>query len=246
MSKLWMILTIVPTVACAGDPGTRPHDMSAAQHQSAAEQEEAAGTAHGAQYDRAATKDSTICGQTGTIGPSTQTGPPCWTSRTNPTAQHAEDAKRHRELAAKHRAASAALVEAEQKACAGIEEADRDASPFYHREDILSVKVAEETPGGAYSVGKSAARTIGATVVFRPVPGLTAEWFQQEVNCHLARAAAVGHEMPEMSYCPLVLKGVIATVSSTGEGFAVRVTSDDKQTAQEILRRARALVSPAQ
>ena len=245
MSKLWMILTIVPTVACAGDPGTRPHDMSAAQHQSAAEQEEAAGTAHGAQYDPGATKDSTICGQTGTIRPSTQTGPPCWTSRTNPTAQHAQDAQRHRELAEKHRIASAALVEAEKKACAGIDEADRDTSPFYHREDIVSVEAAErEAP--AYGKAPPSERLVGATVIFRPVPGLTAEWLQHEVNCHVARASAAGHEMPEMNYCPLVLKDVRATASSTGEAFAVQVTSDNMQTAQEILRRARALVGPAQ
>ena len=244
MSKLWMILTMIPTVACAGDPGTRPHDMSAAQHQSAAEQEEAAGKAHGTQYDPGATKDSTICGQAGTIRPFTQTGPPCWTSRTNPTAQHSQDAERHRELAAKHRAAAAALVEAEQKACAGIDEADRDTSPFYHQEDILSVEAAEEKPADVYGVG--AARTTGATIVFRTVPGLTLEWFQHEVNCHIARASAAGHEMPEMSYCPLVLKGVSATVSSKGDGFAVRVTSDDKQTAQEILQRSRALVARAQ
>jgi hypothetical protein len=47
--------------------------------------------------------------------------------------------------------------------------------------------------------------------------------------------------MPEMPYCPLVLNGVSATVSSAGDGFAVRITVDDGPTAQEVLRRARSL-----
>jgi hypothetical protein len=60
-------------------------------------------------------------------------------------------------------------------------------------------------------------------------------------KCHVARAAAVRHEMPEMPYCPLVLNGVSATVSSASDGFAVRITVDDGPTAQEVLRRARSL-----
>jgi hypothetical protein len=81
----------------------------------------------------------------------------------------------------------------------------------------------------------------GGRVVFRAVPGMTVEWLQQLVNCHLARAEAVGYSMPEMSYCPLMLKGVSAAVSATADGFAVEVTSDDPSTAAEIWRRVRAL-----
>ena len=41
--------------------------------------------------------------------------------------------------------------------------------------------------------GKSSTqKDVGATVVFRAVPGMTAEWLQRVVDCHLARAAAVG------------------------------------------------------
>ena len=50
--------------------------------------------------------------------------------------------------------------------------------------------------------------------------------------------------MPEMSYCPLVLKGVKATVSSVGDGFAVDVTSEDPKTVELILQRAEALKAP--
>ena len=47
--------------------------------------------------------------------------------------------------------------------------------------------------------------------------------------------------MPEMGYCPLVPKGVEATVSSTRTGFAVDVTSDDSATVKGIIRRAELL-----
>jgi len=215
-------------LGCAADPGTKPHDMSAAQHDAAANQEMQAASGHAEQHDPAATKQSTECA--GRAG--------CWTSVSNPTAQHGDDAKRHRELAQKHRAASAALVDAEARACVGLSEDDRDMSPFHHREDIESVSpLVEEVKTGKGTTKKE----VGATIVFRAVPGLTAEWLQRVVDCHLARAAAVGHDMPEMPYCPLVPKGAKAKVTSVGNGFAVNVSADDAATIAEIKKRAETL-----
>ena len=215
-------------LACAA-PGTKPHDMSAAQHEAMAKNEDAAASEHAGQHDPSATKETTTCG--------TRMGG-CWTSVSNPTAQHADDAKRHRELAQKHRAASTALTDAEARACAGLPEDDRDISPFYHREDIQSVSPFSQTVrAGKASVQKE----VGVTVVFRAVPGLTAEWLQRVMDCHLARAAAVGHAMPEMPYCPLVPNGAKTKVTSTGNGFAVAVFADDAATVAEIKKRADAL-----
>jgi hypothetical protein len=216
------------TLGCAADPGTQPHDMSAAQHEAMAKNEESAAAAHAEQHDPSATKATEVCSGKGG----------CWTSTSNPSAQHGDDAKRHHELAAKHRAAAAALTNAENSACAGISEDDRDISPFYHREDIQSVSTLTET----VKAGKSSTqKEVGATVVFRAVPGMTAEWLQRVVDCHLARAAAVGHDMPEMSYCPLMLKGVKAKVTSAGNGFAVNLSGDDADAIAEIKKRAQAL-----
>ena len=215
-------------LGCAADPGTKPHDMSAPQHEAAADQEMRVAAGHQDQYDPNATKESSQCAP--------YTG--CWTSRSNPTAQHGEDAQRHRELAGKHRAASAALADAESRACSGISDEDRDMSPFNRREDIQSVSPLKKE----VRVGKGVTyRETGVTVVFRAVPGLTAEWLQRVINCHLARAAAVGHDMPEMSYCPLVPKGVEAKVTSAGDGFAVNISAEDQATIDEIKRRAQAL-----
>jgi hypothetical protein len=215
-------------LGCAADPGTKPHDMSAPQHEAMAKQQEQEAESHTAQHDPAATASSTTCSGKGG----------CWTSVSNPTAQHAEDAKRHRELAHKHREASSALAEAEARACSGISEEDRDISPFYHREDIESVSPLIEEFGSGKGIAK---KDVGATIVFRAVPGLTAEWLQRVVDCHLARGASMGHSMPEMSYCPLVPKGAKAKVESAGNGFAVKISGNDPATIAEIKKRAEAL-----
>jgi hypothetical protein len=218
------------TLGCAADPGTQPHDMSAAQHEAMAKNEESAAAGHAEQHDPGATKATEVCPSKGG----------CWTSTSNPTAQHGDDAKHHHELAAKHRAAAAALTDAEKGACGGISDDDRDISPFHHREDIQSVSVLTET----VKTGKgSTKKEVGATVVFRAVPGMSAEWLQRVVDCHLARASAAGHDMPEMSYCPLMPKGVKAKVTSAGNGFAVNVSADDAATVAEIKKRAQALAS---
>jgi hypothetical protein len=216
------------TLGCAADPGTQPHDMSAAQHAAMAKNEESAAAGHTEQHDPNATKATEVCSSKGG----------CWTSRSNPTAQHSDEAKHHHELAAKHRAAAAALTDAEKRACVGVSDDDRDISPFHHREDIQLVSSLTET----VNAGKSSTKKeVGATVVFRAVPGMTAEWLQRVVDCHLARAAAVGHDMPEMSYCPLMPKGVKAKVTSAGNGFAVNLSADDAATVAEIKKRAQAL-----
>ena len=44
---------------CAADPGTQPHDMSAAQHEAMANQEQQNAQAHEAQHDPAAATPST-------------------------------------------------------------------------------------------------------------------------------------------------------------------------------------------
>jgi hypothetical protein len=71
---------------------------------------------------------------------------------------------------------------------------------------------------------------------------MTAQWLQRVVDCHLARNAALGHDVPEMPNCPLVPKGVSATVTPTSDGFAIAVRAEDSNTINEISRRANALV----
>jgi len=145
------------------------------------------------------------------------------------------DTRRHAELAAQHRAASQALREAEVRSCKNVPEGDQDISPFYHREDIISAGPFAE------GSGLGGQRVVGAEVVFAALPGMTAEWLQRVVNCHLTRNAVLGAGDKTMSYCPLAVPHVKAQVRSVGNGFAVDVTSDDEKSVKDVIARAEAL-----
>ncbi len=156
---------------------------------------------------------------------------PCWTVNNNPTAHHKQAAEAHLRAAAEHRAQAAELLGAEKQSCRGMGEQEISHSPFYHREDILSVKPYRE------------GRTLrGAVVVFRRVPGLTADWMRRAIACHQARAAVMGYSTTFMSYCPLMLQGVAASVDNTPAGIMVTLRSKNDVTAAAVLGRAEDLV----
>lgn len=227
--------------SCTTTPGSRPHDMSIAQHEATAEQEERTALQHAALYDHKASVTATRCqteGRTTVRGESDL----CWTSVVNPTDAHRIAAEERQRRATDHRAGSAALREAEARACVGIAPADRDMSPFEHTDDIESVSALKLSEHEAPHKMPHE-MLVGAIVRFRAVSGMTTEWLQRVVVCHLARHASLGHVVPEMPNCPLVPKGVTATVSSTGGGFAVAIESSDPTTAQDILARALRLIS---
>ena len=229
------IAFVLAACAATSTPGANPHDMSSAEHNASAEQHAAVANAHQAQYDPDAAVNKRHC----SVGRAARdTFDVCWTSSVNPTKDHVEQAEVHRKHAADHRAASAALRAAEAKACAGIAENDRDISPFWHIEDIARV---ERLTVPDLSGDLPADRTVGAKVVFRAVPGMTAEWLQRVVDCHIARNSALGHKVQNMSDCPLVPRGVSAGVESTGDGFSVSIRADDIATAKEVLARAERL-----
>jgi hypothetical protein len=234
LTILTFILAPAALGACASAAGTRPHDMSVESHQTAAADEERQAATHAQQHDPDAKTAEESCTREGTERRA------CWADSVNPTAEHEKLAQEHRDLAAKHRAAASALVTAEAKACGGIDEMDRDMSPFAHKADIRSVRELKETIRNEF--GNEEQRTIGASVRFRAVPGMTAQWLQRLVDCHLARNAALGHDVPEMEYCPLVPKGVTATVKAADDGFVVEIRGDTAATTQETLRRAQLLV----
>ena len=115
-SRIITLSVTLAASACGHAAGTQPHDMSAAQHQAAAAQEEDQASGHAAQHDPAADRNEERC--------SAGKGRVCWTVTTNPTQGHVKTAEEHRELAAQHRAASQALQSAEVRACTGIDDAD--------------------------------------------------------------------------------------------------------------------------
>ena len=227
------LATILLAACTSTTPGARPHDMSAAQHEREAKRETEAADRDAATYDPKARAVVQGCGPNDDV---------CWRSKRNPTAEFRRMAEEHQRAAAEHRAASGALRDVEDKACVGVANDDRDISPFERTEDIASIEpVTEQRWAGRGRLRRTV--TAGVRVVFQPVPGLTAETLQREVDCHLARAAVLGHNLPEMPNCPLVPKGAEAHVSATAQGLAVVVRADDLNAAADIAARAERLKS---
>jgi hypothetical protein len=216
-TTLALVAIGVALAGCAAT-GTRPHDMSVAEHEAAARSEEAAAQKEAKQYDEDAWEAPEGCGDF------------CFSTWSNPTSEHAIAARKHRQLAAEHREASAALREAEHESCKGIPERDRDISPFFHRGDIVGVSVEDDDEPPSHFA-----------IRFRPVAGVDAEKMQRLVDCHLARNAARGHVAPEMPYCPLVPRGVSAEVEAEGSVLVVELEVDDEASRQEVRRRVEAL-----
>jgi hypothetical protein len=246
-----MLLTLLASVALAAcrppamigpepnEPATRTDATGAAEHHAAARREEARIGRHEELYDPKAAQSFRRC------DPEHANRAPgeaiCWIETVNPTAVHLKEIEDHRLRAAEHRRAARELRAIEEQACSGIAADDRDVSPFSHRGDILGVSALEDDPAKP----KRQRRVLGATVVFRPVPGLTARELQHLVDCHLARNATIGYESAtrEMEHCLLTQRGARATVRPLETGFAVDVRADDPSAGQEIWRRAQALAA---
>jgi hypothetical protein len=230
------VVLLLGLAGCASTPSAKSQDMSKAQHEQVAAQHEQAAARLASSYEPKASKEE--------VETSARPYGGSWTSATKATSEQKTDAAKHRKIAAEHRAAAQTLREAEARSCEGISDTDRDQSPFEHREDITGVTPYSEvrSPGDVGYMPQEMTLK-GAVITFRAVQGMTAEWLQRVVDCHLARNASMGFGMPEMSFCPLAVKGARAKVTSTGNGFSVTVESNDRATAEEILRRAQALVT---
>lgn len=230
MRPIPFIAIALTSAACAGRPGAHPTDISQAGHEAAAKQHDHEATTHSAQVDPNASTSTKHCGAKG----------PCWTSIVNPTAGHGDEADEHRKMAADHRAASSALRTAETSACSGLSDSDRDTSPFDHRDDILGVDELRKQPASAKATQVTTPLD-GASITVRAVQGLTKEYLQRLVTCHLARNASMGFAMPEMTACPLSVKGASANVESAGGAFRVDIKGEGKESAESIVRRAKEL-----
>ena len=104
------------------------------------------------------------------------------------------------------------------------------AAPF-SAESITSVTPYKVT---RTNLRRSSTRLEGAVVNVAAQPGLTREWLQRQVS-DPAAASQTG--------CPMAVNGASARVTSTGDGFAITVSSESRDGAREILRRAQALTS---
>ncbi|MFO0617569.1 MAG: hypothetical protein U0414_33555 [Polyangiaceae bacterium] len=216
--------------ACATElPGTHPTDMSVEAHERMAAKADGLAKAQEARRDVWGENERTRCGGRSRTEP-------CWHSAAMATPEYS----RYRKLAAEHREAAQALRDAEASACANIAEEDRDVSPFADRTEIVAASdlTVEERPGDPSS------KTLrGASITVQAVPGLSAEYLERVVSCHLARNASMGFAMGEMEFDPLAVKGASATVAPVDGGFRVDIQGNDRDAITEIAKRADALVA---
>lgn len=159
-------------------------------------------------------------------------------SSTRETGETAEDSLRAAELrehAAEHRQVAEMLESTESRACEGLSDAEIAQSPFAQRGDIVDVQIVSRTATDGLP------RVAGARVRFHELEKLSADRLQRLLDCHIAIDSALGNDVPEKSYSPLVPRGARATVTTVPHGYIVEVLSDDPDGAREIARRAQAL-----
>jgi len=222
------------------EPSTQPEAAGAAEHRAAAAREEQRLSRHEELYDPDARQSIRRCDPARANRIPRE--PICWIETINPTAVHLQEIESHRMRAVEHRRSARELRAVEEQVCAGLAPDDRDVSPFSHRGDILGVSPLEDE---GTTKPRPQRRVVGATVMFRSVPGLTVTELQQLVDCHLARNATIGYEMAstEMGGCLLTQQGTHAHVRAIESGFAVDVRADDSAAGLEIWRRAQLLAS---
>ena len=227
---LGVCFTLV-AAGCASTPGAKPGDMSAADHEKMARSAELTSATHSADYDPNAQVTEFEC--------TAADGLICWESARNPSAAHREDAQHHKKAAADHRAASKGLMDAEATSCRDVSGRDRDMSPFHRKENLSRI----DSIDSLFAPDQGITRTDGVVIVMKPTSGLTRDKLERIVNCHMARNAAAGYDMPEMAYCPLNVKGTFARVSKVKDGnLAVSVYAPDEKTNLELVRRSNALL----
>lgn len=137
-------------------------------------------------------------------------------------------------LATEHEQAARQLRNEEAALCYGVSEADRDRGPLAQTSEVTSVRVLKDR--GLFPKGPLV--PIGVAVDLRAEQGMTEQWLGRVVACHVAHAAVVGRN----NYAGLLeVTDAQASVSSTGIGFRVTVTSKDTDVAKNVVTRGKEL-----
>jgi hypothetical protein len=136
-------------------------------------------------------------------------------------------AENDRAAAQEHRRVALALREAQLSACAGVDE--RDLAPG----EVMDAQVIQGPDGVA-----------GARVRYHDLRQLSSDDLQRALDCRVARDDALGHESPQLGYCPLVPRGASATVTTVPHGYMLEVRSSTPSTAHEVARCAMAALKP--
>ena len=147
-------------------------------------------------------------------------------------------AQRHRELAAEHTAAAAALRKEVSNTCADADDASRSLAAS--KVAVVEPMRENETPKRLrHPRGYYPERLKGARIALEVDDGSSLALAKRSVECEAARAAALVE--PVDSGSPLAVRTAKAVVRAEGPGIIVEVRGDGQDAAEEILRRAAAL-----
>lgn len=209
LKALAAVAAVAALSGCASLNRTRPRDMTVPEHE------------HAAQRDLRKAQEASIAAAAGGRGASYE--------------RYSE--QRHRELAAEHSAAAAALRAEVAVVCADV-----DASKSLAGSKIATVNAIQEndvpkhlrSPRGYYPERLKGARISLEVedVTARPVVA-------RSVECEAARTAALIQPVDPAS--PFAVRSAKAVVRSEGPDVVVEVRGDGRDAAEEILRRATAL-----
>jgi hypothetical protein len=235
-------IALVLLAACAGPASVSPprplgvaeHRAEADDHDARAARHAAAAAEHAEGRNGYACGDTVLADQLTSGGERLQLAVPCWNTDVEASFEHRRAAARERSEAARHRSQARALEQVERDRCAGLSPAELDHTPFWHRGDIARV---ERLADGA--------TLRGARVTFKAVRGLDGSWLEHALQCHRARAAAVGWDSRYMGYDPSLLPGVTTTVVATNDGLTVEIRAADADVAAVVAGRTEALLTDA-
>lgn len=241
MRTISKLALVIAAAGCGGSPPSlAPHPKGYAAHMEAAD----AHSALAEQHRQAAGAPDSVriqnyqCGDRFDMSDQLTSGGqrivpmvPCW----DPVEEHAQReraaARREDLRAQKERRTAAAMIEDKLAACRGISDAELGHSPFAHHRSIAAVLPHHE--GGAIR---------GALIVFKPVPGLTADWLQQAIACHRAEFERLGEPATYLSDDPTLVPGATATVSSHRNHLEVLIQTKSDVSAHVALARAQDLI----
>lgn len=240
-----MLISIaVATAACgSSEPvarhpkGYAAHMEDAEQHSDQAEQYRQAGAT--LPDTQRATPEGYSCGDTVMSDQLMSGGErivqavPCWDASEELAEHRRFLAEREQNLAQVERRAATGMVETELAACKGLSPAELEHSPFAHRREIAAV-IPNHVTGTLR----------GVRVVWKPVPGLTADWMRRAIECHRARFERLGEPAIYLPEDPTLVARATATVEQHNGHLEVLIEAADDVSGQVALERALDLVRP--
>lgn len=208
-----MVVGLLSIVACA----SRVPTASVEEHRRLAQAAEEIGIAHAARYDPTRIVPTIPCLAL------------CFNPWTNPTEVHQREAKRLWRAANQHQRASRKLRVAEERACFGVPEQERDITGFVDCSNITAIQWPRHHAD--------------PFIVEFSVPEGMVEEFRAKVACHVARNESRGREFPKTDDCSSIVDEADAEVVAIDEhGFRVEIHSTDERTRAELRDRLTAII----